>query len=107
MSRLKYIRSQIILFSVLAISFSSDSMSQPECDTEAVAKAREGLAYLLGIDVEVDTKRGEALLVESAELGCATTQVGLGEAYLFGNLGLEPDDEQAWYWFRQSGLGTG
>lgn len=53
-----------------------------------------GIAYHLGVSVEIDNARAVALLTRSAELGCVDANRRLGAMYYFGN-GVEESKETA------------
>ena len=56
-----------------------------------------GLAYINGIDVEVDREKGFELIKNSAEKDCVEAMYFLSEAYTFGK-GAKVDTEKAIYW---------
>lgn len=56
-----------------------------------------GLAYLGGIDVEVDPERGVRLITEAAENGLPQAMMKLRDLYHTGN-GIAPDLQKAVFW---------
>ena len=59
-----------------------------------------GLAYLEGIDVEIDRPRGIALITEAAESGLFEAMKMLHEMYTDG-IGTQVNDQKALYWAKR------
>lgn len=73
------------------------------CAEDGDAEALFYLAYwkMEGLVMERDISGSLRALKKSAELGCIYAQVMLGVAYFGGEMGLEPDAENALLWLTQ------
>ncbi len=69
-------------------------------DTDPIHLYYVGLAYHLGISVEIDHARAVELLCQSAELGCPAAYRRLAAIYIFGN-GVTACNETAITYYRK------
>ena len=87
---------------LIVLTTYGNAVAQWALDGDAESKARQASMYLSGSGVELDLEKGQELLFESAQLGFGPAQLALGEALLFGNIGLDRNEEQAWYWLNRA-----